>query len=564
MLRPALLLSACVACAAILTGCAAPNGEESTDVPIAPATVANALEAVRAEDIRAGVAHLASDELRGRGTGTPDKKKAAEWIADELRAAGAVPLTGDSFFQEIALVGAKKNDGTSEVTLTGPDGEIPVTQEVDFTWWATDNTERVQLDDVPLVFVGHGITAPEVGWDDFEDVDVSGKVLLFLNDDPLVEEEGEVLFGGPTRTYYGRWTYKFEQARDRGALGAIVIHTTPSAGYGWQVIGTKGATEQFGLDAEGAGYDLPLLAWMAEDVAQQVAATVDATLEEWFERGKRRDFRPFDLPVRISARADVELNRTTSQNVLGLIEGSDPELRDEIVVVTAHYDHLGTIEVDDPSEDAIYNGAWDNAAGTSAMLAIARGVAASEVAPRRSVLFFAVGAHEKGLLGSRWFVENPPIDLGRIVADVNFDMPQIFGLTRDMVGIGKEKSELGALLEDVASRFDVPGGGNVVVAPDPTPGAGRFYRSDQLHFARKGIPGIYVAPGTDYVEGPTTDPVEYRAAHYHQLSDELNDQWDFTGLERDARVLTLLVLELANRAERPAWSPGSEFGQPAS
>jgi len=556
MFRPAL-----IALVLVVAGCAAPD---TTNDTLTPETVSDGLAAVRADDIREGVAFLASDELRGRGTGTPDKERAARWIADELQAVGAVPLTGDSYLQEIKLIGTKKVAETSEVTLNGPGGTVDVEQEVDFTWWPADGAERVELDDVPLVFVGHGITAPEVDWDDYGDTDVSGKVLVFLNDDPLVEEDDEVLFGGPTRTYYGRWTYKFEQAKERGAVGAIVIHTTESAGYGWQVIGTKGASEQFGLDKAGAGYDMPLLAWMAEDVAQELAATVGETLETWFEQGKRRDFQPVDLPVTISASADVAVNRTTSHNVLGLIEGSDPDLKDEIVVVTAHYDHLGVITSDDPEADTIYNGAWDNAAGTSEMLAIARGIAASEIPPRRSVLFFAVGAHEKGLLGSRWFVESPPVPMIRFAANVNVDMPQIFGVTRDIVAIGRDKSELGAILEDVASRFELPEGGQVVIADDPTPGAGRFYRSDQLHFARKGVPGIYLGPGTDYVNGPTVDPVQYRADHYHQLSDELTDAWNFEGLERDARVIMLAVLELARRDARPQWSPGSEFGRPAS
>ena len=523
-----------------------------------PEAVPGAIEALSAESLESKVRHLASDEMLGRATGSAEKERAARWIASSLEQAGAVPVSEEGWFQEVPLVGYRKVVGEDELVLRGPEGEIAHQPDVDFTWWPADLREEVTLENVPLVFVGHGITAPEVGWDDFEGVDVSGKVLVFLNDDPRVEEDGVELFGGPTRTYYGRWTYKFEQARDRGAVGAIVIHTEPSAGYGWQVIGDKGAREHFALDAEGAGYDLSLLAWVREDLAQQLAATVGADLESWFEMARRRDFRPVDLPVTVDARARVELERKDSLNVLGLLEGNDPELRDEIVVVTAHYDHLGQKHAEEEGADTVYNGAWDNAAGTAAMMAIAEGLAASEVAPRRSVLFFAVSAHEVGLLGSRWFAARPPVPLDRIVANVNVDMPQIFGTTRDMVAIGRHQSELGTILEEVAARFEVDGSA-LRLEDDPTPGAGRFYRSDQLHFARQGIPAIYVGPGDDYVRTPAADPVEYRSAHYHQLSDEVNEVWDFDALARDARVVMLTVLEVANRPEPPRWSADSEF-----
>lgn len=545
----------------VFGGCA-PSADGGPAGLIDPDALPRAFEAVSAASVEEAVRHLSDDAMLGRGTGTQDKERAAEWIAARFRETGAVPLTGDDLFQTVKLVGFRKDQERSNLVLRGPDGVIEHENEVTLTWWPANVEEEVTLQDVPLVFVGHGITAPEVGWDDYGDVDVSGKVLVFLNDDPRETENGEELFGGPTRTYYGRWTYKFEQARDRGAAGAIVIHTTESAGYGWQVIGNKGAEMQFGLDASGAGYDLPLLAWMHQDLANELAATVDADLEAWFEDGRQRDFRPVELPVTVDVRARVELERTTSRNVLAVVEGTDPDLRDEVVVVTAHYDHLGIKPETGPDEDAIYNGAWDNAAGTGAIVRIAEGVAVSEIQPRRSVLFFAVSAHEKGLLGSRWFAADPPVDPARFVANVNFDMPQIFGVTRDIVAIGKSKSELGTILADVASRFELADGTTLRVEDDPTPGAGRFYRSDQLHFARLGVPGLYLAPGTDYLTGPAADPVEYRSEHYHQVSDEVNEVWDFEGLARDARLVLAFVLELANRESMPEWSEGAEFARP--
>lgn len=532
---------------------------ETAARPITAADVPQALAALTAEGILAGVEHLASDELEGRGTGTEGERKAAEWIAGQYEAIGLEPM-GESFFQEVALVGYRKNAGTSTLAVKGPSGAIPYELETNLTYWSTAQKPVVDLKGAPLVFVGYGVEAPEVGWDDFKGYDATGKVLVFLNNDPPVTEDGEELFGGEARTYYGRWTYKFEQAMRHGAAGAVMIHTEPSAGYGWQVINASGEREGFALDLPGSGYQLDFLSWIHEDLADQLAQTVGSTLEGWFEAGKTREFQPVELPIALDAHLETEIRKTTSQNVVGLLRGNDPQVSDEVLVFSAHYDHLGT---NDEGDDRVYNGAWDNAAGTAAIIQTARALAASEVKPRRSIAFLACAAEEKGSLGSLWFVQKPPVPLFRLVANLNVDMPQIFGVTRDMAAIGKVTNSLGDVLIEVAGEFGVEGGDGsktpITITGDPRPNAGSFYRSDQVNFAKAGIPALFVNPGSDYVSELAFAPEEYRGAHYHQLSDEVSEEWDLTGLARDMHVLLLTALNVANAPEIPRWVSGNEF-----
>lgn len=537
-------------------------GQTSADVAllVRAADVPSGLEAIDADSMRERIAYLSADELGGRGTATPGEAKAAEWIAQQMSEIGLEPFDGD-WFQEVRLLGSKRKD-SSTLTLKGPAGEIAYTREENLTFWSTAQKEKVSIADAPLAFVGYGVEAPEVGWDDFKGFDASGKVLVFLNNDPPVEKDGEALFGGEARTYYGRWTYKFEQAMRHGAAGAIMIHTTPSAGYGWQVISDAGSDQSFAVQIEGTGYQVDLLAWMQEDLAGQLASTAGKSLEQWISDAESWDFTPVDLPVTASAMIETELSEVTSRNVMGRFPGSDPELADELIVFTAHYDHLGT-RTDENGEEVVYNGAWDNAAGTAAILEAAKGLVASEVKPRRSVVFLACAAEEKGSLGSRWFVANPPVPAHQLVANINIDMPQIFGLTRDLAAIGKETNTLGGLIVQVAEDFGVPGpDGNpqaINVTGDPNPNAGSFYRSDQVNFAKAGIPALYVRPGSDFVDAPWTDPKAHHDAVYHQPGDMLTDAWDLSGLERDTQLLLLTALNVANADAIPRWTPGNEF-----
>ena len=504
---------------------------------------------------------LSADEMEGRGTGQPGGDRAAEYIAGRFEAIGLEPIDG-SYFQTVELVGMRKAAERSSLTIRDRRGVLDYENDVTFTYWSSAQNETVDIADAPLVFVGYGVEAPEHDWDDFKGTDVTGAVLLFLNDDPPVIDDGVELFGGETRTYYGRWTYKFEQAMNHGAAGAIMIHTTESASYPFSVVQRGGQREIWALGLAGSGYQVELLSWMDSTTAEEMAGAMGTNLAGLFEMAARREFKPQDTGYRVSAHIETDLRRVTTRNIYGMLEGRDPALKDEVIVFTAHYDHLGRNDLVE-GDDKIFNGAWDNAAGTSAVINLALAFAAQDPPPRRSLLFLACAAEEGGINGSRWFVAQPPFERNRLVANFNTDMPQIFGVTSDLATIGGDASTLGDVLRDVAAATTVRMADGMeqplVVTGDPNPRAGSFYRSDQVAFAVAGIPALALRPGVDYVSALAFDPREYRSAHYHQVSDELRDEWDLTGLERDVRVFFKTALRVANADDMPRWTPGHEF-----
>jgi Zn-dependent M28 family amino/carboxypeptidase len=500
---------------------------------------------ITADGIRTDVAALAADSMEGRAPGTPGDARAATYIAQRFQEIGLEPVGGDSYLLPFELVGMKKNAERSSITLRGPGGALPVTDDVTFTYWSTTEQERVDLTNVPVLFVGYGVEAPEHGWDDFKGADVAGKVLLFLNNDPPVEENGTALFGGDARTYYGRWTYKFEQAARHGAAGAIVIHTTESASYPFSVIGNTGSREIWERS-----YRLDLLAWMDSTTAERVAASMGTTLQGLFAMAAARDFRPVDTRYRVTARIETAVRAVPTMNVAGLVRGSDPALADQYVVFTAHYDHMG-VNPGVEGDDKIFNGAWDNAVGVASIIAIGEAFVAAR--PKRSVMIVAVGAEEGGTLGSGAFVAAPPVPLDRIVANFNVDMPQIFGVTHDIAAIGLDISDLGTAFAAVAQEHGLRAVG------DPNPNAGSFYRSDQVNFAKMGIPALYLQAGSDYVEPLAFDPAAYEEQHYHQVTDELRPEWNLEGTARDMRIFFLAALRVADAAEQPRWVAGNEF-----
>lgn len=503
-------------------------------------------ERITADGIMTDVAVLSADSMEGRAPGTPGEARAIAHITQRFQEIGLEPVTGD-YRLPVALLGMTKDAERSSITIRGPRGPLELAQDQNFTYWSTSEEPVVELRDVPVVFVGYGVEAPEYEWDDFKGEDVRGKVLLFLNDDPPVIEDGEELFGGSIRTYYGRWTYKFEQAQKHGATGAIVIHTDESASYGFSVIGNTGSRLIWQRD-----YSLPMLAWMDSTRSEQVAAGLGTDLAGLFEMAARRDFRPVDTGFRVDARIETGFERVEAYNVAAMIRGSDPALADEFIVFTAHHDHLG-MNPDLPGDDKIYNGALDNALGVAAMIAAAEAFAATRPRPRRSVMFVAVTAEEGGLLGSGAFVAYPPVERSRIVANFNVDSPQSFGLTHDVAAIGIDMSTLGDVFGDIVREHGLR------PEDDPNPAAGSFYRSDQVSFAKAGIPALYLQAGRDYVEDLGFDPAAFRLEHYHQVSDRIHPEWDLTGLERDMRVLYEVALRVANDDDQPRWAPGNEF-----
>lgn len=504
------------------------------------------------DDVRA----LSDDEMEGRGTGTPGEARAARWIEQRFRDAGLSPVAG-LFRQEVRLVGMRRDDTTASLRIASKSNQLELVDTGNVAFWSSAQRDTVDVDESPLLFVGYGVQAPEYGWDDFKGVDVGGKVLLFLNNDPPVVENGVELFGGEARTYYGRWSYKFEQAMRLGAAGALMVHTTPSASYPFSVVQFAGSSEDFALDLAGSGYQVDLLGWIDEHLSDEIARGIGTDLDGLFEMAKQRDFEPVDTGYRVTAHLDTTVRQMSTENVLGFLPGSDADLSDQIVVFTAHYDHMGTNP--ELEGDTIFNGAWDNALGVASIAALADAFGNMDVAPRRSLLFLACAGEESGLLGSAWFVAEPPVPRSSMVANFNVDMPQIFGITADIAAIGEDTSELGDVLRAAASEFSVGDGKTVVVRGDPNPSAGSFYRSDQVNFAKAGIPALFLRPGTDYLEPLPFDPVAYHETHYHQVTDEVRDEWSLDGLERDLRILFRAARAVSDSDEMPRWRPGNEF-----
>jgi Zn-dependent M28 family amino/carboxypeptidase len=507
--------------------------------------MAEAALRITAEGIFSDVSILSADSMEGRAPATRGEERAVRHIEQRYAEIGLEPVTGDDYRLPVQLLGMTKRLDRSTAAIVGPDGALPLVPEENFTYWSSAEEAMVELEDVPLVFVGYGVEAPEYDWDDFKGEDLAGRVLLFLNDDPPVVEEGEELFGGDIRTYYGRWTYKYEQAEKHGAAGAVIIHTDESAGYGFSVIGNMGERLVWQRD-----YRLDFLAWMDSTRSEELARGMGTDLAGLFEMAASRDFRPVDTGFTVSARVETEFERLEAPNVAGMVRGSDPALADEYVVFTAHHDHMG-MDPTLPGEDKIYNGALDNALGVAAILAAAEAFAVA--GPRRSVMFVTVTAEEGGLLGSAQFVENPPVPRSSIVANFNVDSPQSYGLTHDVAAIGIDMNSLGEVFAQVVQEHGYRPEG------DPDPAAGSFYRSDQLSFAKAGIPALYLQAGRDYVEDLGFDPEAHRAERYHQVTDQITPEWDLTGLERDMRVLFEMALRVANADEQPRWNPGNEF-----
>ncbi|HEX7038226.1 MAG TPA: M28 family metallopeptidase [Pseudomonadales bacterium] len=535
-----------------------PDQEPDSSPTAAPAQAPSAfapevLEAARtisADDLKATVAELSSDAYGGRGPGSEGDEKARRWLADRLQTLGYAPGNGDSFEQPFDLVSINAAQPKTW-TFSKGDETLELAQRQDFIVASGLQEPSADVDEAELVFVGYGIEAPEYQWDDFGGADLEGKVLVMLNNDP---DWDPALFEGERRLYYGRWTYKYESAARQGAAGAIIIHTTPSAGYPWQVVESSWSGPQFELP-QGDEPRVRFKGWVTEDAARKLMQLAGQDLDRLVESARSRDFEPVPLGITTSIRLENAIERTRSANVLGLLEGSDPELADQVVVFTAHHDHLGT----DPTieGDGIYNGALDNAAGMAVVLSIAKAFTALPQPPRRSILINFVGAEEQGLLGSKYYAQNPTFPPGRIAANLNFDGGAIWGKTRDIGFIGLGKSDLDAVAREVA---DYQGR---TLTGDQDPDKGFYYRSDQFSFARIGVPAIYPDAGREVMgKSPGWGQQQmdaYTAQHYHQPSDELTDAWDFSGMVQEAEFGFLAGALIANQDEMPRWNPGDEF-----
>ncbi|HEY0544663.1 MAG TPA: M28 family peptidase [Pyrinomonadaceae bacterium] len=513
--------------------------------------------------LRAHIKFLSDDSLEGRGTGARGGEIAAKYIASQLERLGLKGAGKDgSFFQPVSLYGVKSDPKTTLSVAAGVNN-LAFKFADDFVAFTGAQQADVSVD-ADMVFVGYGIDAPEQRWDDYKGKaeDYRGKILVMLVNDPPATEAEPKLFGGRALTYYGRWTYKYEEAARRGAAGVILLHTDESAGYPWSVVRTSNGSWRFDI-ARGENEQTPFLkmrAWMTDEAARRMMKLASQDLDALRKQAASRDFKPVELKLRGEINLKSETKRVEAPNVVATFPGRDPKLKDEYVVYSAHWDHLGIGEPD-KTGDNIYNGAVDNASGVACILGIAEALTKlpANERPRRSSLFLFPTAEEQGLLGADWYSKHPLVPLNKTAGNVNLDSVNIMGLTHDFVPLGAERSTLKAVVEGVARER------NLTVAPDPRPEQGSFYRSDHFPFAKVGVPSISLKEGNDFVGRPKGWGEQqfkaYNTAHYHQPSDEYSDTWDFRGMIQVAEIALAIGRSIGDLNEMPRFNPDDEFAK---
>ncbi len=506
---------------------------------------------IRSAGLAAETRFLSLDLFEGRGVATKGEQLTTEYLAAQLALAGAEPA-GDAggYFQRVPLVEVKAQPDT-ELVVAGrtlrPLDEYVGSNEL--------QTGREVLD-AEVVFVGHGITAPEFDWDDYKGTDVTGKVLVLFTNEPPSEDDA--FFGGRALTYYGRWTFKYEEAARRGAAGVLIVHTDETAGYPWGVVRNSWSGAQLYVERAPDEPKLAFAGWLTSQAAlamfESSPATAGRSLDELLAEANRPEFQPVALGLQAQADVRSSIVPVETRNVIGLFPGSDAVLSDQAVIYTAHWDHLG---MDEGAQDPIYNGAVDNATGCSVLLAIAREIGASARRPKRSVLFAFVGAEESGLLGSAYYAANPAVPMGDTAVNLNYDGLFPFGTTRDISLPGHERTTLQQTVADLADRFGLE------ITPDAHPEQGYYYRSDQFSLAKRGVPAFSIRSGSHYVGRPAgwgdERVSQYRQQHYHQPSDEFREDWDFSGIADLARFGLELGRIVGDQAELPTWAQGDEF-----
>ncbi|MGE3309144.1 MAG: M28 family peptidase [Limisphaerales bacterium] len=522
-----------------------------------------ALGTITAEDLLRHTRVLASDEFEGRAPGSPGEELTVRYLADQFQKLGLEPAgPGGSWFQPVALRGIRSAVQTTVSLSKGGATESWVFPQ-DVVGWSPRMQSRVTVPESELVFVGYGVVAPEYGWDDYKDVDVRGKTLVMLVNDPPIPDPSDASrldpdqFRGKAMTYYGRWTYKYEIAAAKGAAAAWVVHETEPAGYPWFVVVNSWGRENFALEStDGNAREIAVAGWISLDRAKQLAGSAGTDFESLKKAALRRDFKP--IPLGASVRFDVTntLRAVESRNVLAKLPGSHPQRRDECIVFSAHWDHLGRDDRKDG--DSIFNGALDNATGTAALLELAEAFASLPKRPDRTLLFLAVTAEEQGLLGARHYARNPVIPLHRTLANLNIDGANVVGRQGEIGVVGQGLNTLEDLLVEAAKTQGRR------VLPESEPEKGYYYRSDHFEFAKMGVPALYLDKAGDEILGR---PVgygkmrreEYREKDYHKVSDEVKPWWDLSGAVEDIRLM-YQVADAISRSDRwPEWKPGAEF-----
>jgi Zn-dependent M28 family amino/carboxypeptidase len=532
-----------------------------------PGPVKQSFDTFRASAIRAHTKYLSSDLLEGRGPGTRGDLLARGYIAAQLEAMGLAPAGDDgTYFQKVSLLGITMDGNRSEVRFVKENGAAaeprPLQYREQFAGGNQTQEESVTLDS-DVIFVGHGVVAPEYQWDDYKGIDTRGKTLVMLVDDPPATEKEPDLFKGRARTYYGRWTYKFETGAAKGAQAVILIHTDDSAGYGWQVVRNSWSGEQAYVKNAPGQHALSFAGWVTEQEARAMFRDAAFDLDALTKMAHSRDFKPVPLNIKLRGTVVSTIRPFDTANVLAKLEGSDPKLKDEAVVYSAHHDHLGigTPDDSDPT-DTIYNGAIDNASGCATILEIARVWSETKPRPKRSILFAFVAAEEQGLLGSQYFGQHPAVPAGKIGLGINLDALNLFGLTKSVTMIGIDRMNFLPVARKVTKAM------NLTIVPDQAPEQGSYYRSDHFSMAKAGVPAFSIKQGLEIVGKPDEygheKSNEYRQKHYHQPSDELDPSWDFDSAVQVGRLAFWLGWEAAQGPSLPMWLPGEEFYAKAS
>ena len=519
-----------------------------------------ALEAITPDGLLAHIKVLASDEFEGRAPGTKGEELSVKYITDQFKQIGLKPGNPDgTYTQEVPLAGIKSEP---QMLFVAGDKTVDLKNQDDFVASSARLQPEIKIDNSDVVFVGYGVVAPEYGWDDYKGVDVRGKTLLMLIGDPPVPDPkdpsklDEQMFKGKAMTYYGRWTYKYEIAAKKGAAAAIIVHETEPAAYPWQVVRSSWGKENFELDNPNKNMDaVEARSWITRDVAKKLFADCGQDFDALKKSAVTKGFRPVTLKATATIEIKQQIRSFKSHNVIGKLEGDDPKLRDEYIIYTAHWDHLGRHP--ELQGDQIFNGAIDNASGVASVLQLAAAFTKLNPPTKRSLLFMATTAEEAGLLGAKYYAEHPLYPLEKTLADINIDGINPWGKTHDLEDVTNGNSTLDDLLGQAAARQ------GRVMKPNSEPEKGGFYRIDSFEFAKAGLPVVHAARGIEIIGKPPgygkQKRDEFVAKHYHQPSDEVDPNWDLSGAVQDIQLLFEVCYQVANGDKFPEWKAGSEF-----
>jgi Zn-dependent M28 family amino/carboxypeptidase len=551
------MVRAAVSCLAIAVASAGAVGAQKRAYP---SEIAPAIESMTVEDLLAHVKVLASDEFEGRKPMTKGEELTVDYLTKALEKMGAEPGNPNgSYVQEVPLVGFR---GEVAASFDVKGTKMALEPIKDYVALSRRFTPESKVEASPVVFVGYGVVAPEYGWDDYKGVDVKGKTIVMLVNDPPVPDAksptklDERVFKGDAMTYYGRWTYKYEIAAEKGAAAAVIVHETGPAGYPFEVV--SGSWGRENLDVQTPDRNMgraAVEAWITVDKAKALFAAAGKDFDALKREAATKKFAPVALDATADFTVKNTLREAASKNVVAKVTGSDAKLRDEYVVYSAHWDHLG--RNDELEGDQIFNGALDNASGAAALLELAEAYTKMKTKPKRSVLFLFTTAEEAGLLGAKYYAANPLYPLAKTLANINIDGINVWGRTKDVVIVGYGNSSLDDLLVEAAKKQER------AVEPDPEPEKGYFYRSDHFELAKRGVPALYADSGEQFVGRPAgwgrERHDEYVAKDYHKVSDEVKESWDLSGAVEDLRLYFLVGLEVANGSKWPTWRPGTEF-----